>query len=92
MKIIKKNKKHLWIECRHCGSILQPKEKDIRINVDTYRGSLDIEFEPHKKLIQIIKNTTREICCPVCGVYNTKSIDTEEYYISEEDYLSGKWR
>ena len=28
MKIIKKNKKHLWVECKHCGSILEPKEKD----------------------------------------------------------------
>ena len=92
MRIIKKNKKHLWIECERCGSILQPEEKDIQVNIDKYRGPDDIEIEPYKNLVHIIKNTRRWFDCPVCGTCNVKDVKTEEYYISEDDFFTGKWK
>ena len=68
MKIIKKNKKHLWTECHHCGSILQPSEKDI----EEYTSKRQIPSDNPMIVNNItyvftIEEKTEWITCPVCN-------------------------
>lgn len=67
MKIIKRNKKHLWVECDRCGSILEPTEKD-------FEECTNKTQDPHNRMrngpelyIFTKEETVRWIYCPVCG-------------------------
>ena len=66
MKVIKKNKKHLWVECKHCGSILEPKEKDFEECTTKRQDSFNTIIRNDIKYIFTKKETVRWIFCPVC--------------------------
>lgn len=67
MKIIKKNKKHLWTECHNCGSILQPSEKDIA-KYTSKRCSTDNPMVVNNIMyVFTTEEKTEWITCPVCN-------------------------
>ena len=66
MKVIKKNKKHLWIECKYCGSILEPNEKDFE-ECTTKTLNPDCIVIRYDKVYRLIKEEiVRWVFCPVC--------------------------
>lgn len=68
MKIIKKNKKHLWTECHNCGSILQPSKKDIEEYSSKARYPDDHPMIVNNIMyVFTIEEKTEWITCPVCN-------------------------
>ena len=67
MKTIKTNKKHLWVECDHCGSILEPKEKDYEECTTKRQYPNSIVRNDHELYIMTEEETVRWIICPVCN-------------------------
>lgn len=80
MKIIKKNKKHLWVECKHCGSILEPKEKDFEECTTKTQLSLSSIIRDDKMYILTKKETVRWVFCPVCRHSTEVDRTTKESY------------
>ena len=87
MKIIKKNKKHLWVECKHCGSILEPSPKDIEEWSEIRALESCIMPVNGVEHIKIVKHTTQWIVCPVCGKNITIKKENNGFYIPYEEYL-----
>ena len=84
MKIIKKNKKHLWIECPHCGSILQPSKKDIEEYTSKTRYPDDHPMVVNSIMyVFTIEEKTEWATCPVCNrsikIKETKKESYEPY-------------
>ena len=80
MKIIKRKKKHLWIECDHCGSILEPSEKDFEECTDKRYHHYDSIIKDDQLYILTEEETVRWIDCPVCGCSIRTDIKTKESY------------
>lgn len=65
MKIIKRKKKHLWVECDHCGSVLEPSEKDYE-ECTTKRQHPSSIIRNDQLYILTEEETVRWVYCPVC--------------------------
>lgn len=80
MKIIKKNKKHLWIECGNCGSILEPKEKDFEEYTTKTQNPHSTIIKNDIMYIFTREETTRWVFCPVCRHSINADKKTKESY------------
>lgn len=80
MKVIKKNKKHLWIECKHCGSILEPREKDFEECTTKTQYPTNIVIRNDKIYMLTKEETVRWIFCPVCRHNIEADKKTKELY------------
>ena len=80
MKVIKKNKKHLWIECKHCGSILEPKEKDFEECTTETQSPLCTIIRNDKIYILTKEEVVRWVFCPVCKQSTEVDRKTKELY------------
>ena len=81
MKVIKKNKKHLWVECKHCGSILEPKEKDFEECTTERQNPLSTIIRNDKVYILTKEETVRWIFCPVCRQSTEADRKIKELYV-----------
>ena len=66
MNIIKRKKKHLWIECDHCGSILEPSEKDYEERTTIATDYESIRIINQKRYVLTVRKKTKWVDCPVC--------------------------
>lgn len=80
MKIIKKNKKHLWVECKHCGSILEPRDKDFEECTTKAQNPLCTIIRNDKMYILTKEETVRWVFCPVCRCTTETDRKTKELY------------
>ena len=80
MKIIKRNKKHLWIECDCCGSILEPKEKDFEECTTKTTDFESITIIKETRYVLTRTEETKWINCPVCQNKIKTYISTKESY------------
>lgn len=80
MKIIKRKKKHLWVECDHCGSILEPSEKDYKECTDKRCHSYNSIKKNDQLYILTEEVTIRWVDCPVCNHSIKTDRKTKESY------------
>ena len=80
MKVIKKNKKHLWVECKHCGSILEPSEKDYEECTNKIHHPYSSIIRNDKLYILTEEETVRWVFCPVCRQSTEADRKTKELY------------
>lgn len=80
MKIIKRKKKHLWIECDHCGSILEPSEKDYEEYTNKIHHPSSTIIRNDQLYVLTEKETVRLVYCPVCGHSIRTDRKTKESY------------
>lgn len=66
MKVIKRNKKHLWVECDHCGSILEPSNKDFEEYTNKIHHPSSTIIRNDKLYVLTEETTVRLVYCPVC--------------------------
>lgn len=84
MKIIKRNKKYLWVECDCCGSILEPSSKDIEKHILTAKFPNDNPITVNGVMyVRTRRDIVAWTICPVClhriEVRDTKKESYEPY-------------
>ena len=80
MKIIKRKKKHLWVECNHCGSILEPSEKDYEECINKIHQPFSTIIRNDKLYILTGEETVKWVYCPVCKHSIETDRKTKESY------------